>query len=170
MIRHAVNLLDFTINFDTDWVSSDITKLLSCLGTRSLEKLEMKGLLGTGYIDATTMTRLLQRHRNSLRTLDIKQFTLGNSDWKPILEMLSEFSLLGSFHFLYFFALREGRSLVHFPIASHFQEFDGTTIFTCRSRRRKNRDINILVSCQGPKAKAALRQLCESMETISLAR
>ncbi|PLB36142.1 uncharacterized protein BDW47DRAFT_109183 [Aspergillus candidus] len=162
MVRHATGLRELTIQFDSGLASGDMFKRLSSIETPSqLQKISLKGISRSANVDGAILGKLLRRHRDSLRVLSIRSFTLDIPGWKPILGMLSEFPLLENISFN---NLREGRSLIQFPVASEVPEFDGATQFTFCSRRQKDRTVNHIVSCWGPKTKAIIQQLAESME------
>ncbi|PKY06028.1 hypothetical protein P168DRAFT_133719 [Aspergillus campestris IBT 28561] len=168
MVRHATSLQELTIQFDSGSAGGEILRHLSSLETPRLQKLSLQGIPRSAKVDGALLSKLLHKHRDSLRvlsikvfTLEIRLFTLDSPGWKPILGMLSEFPRLesASFH-----ALREGQSLIQFPVASEIPEFDGATQFTFRSRRQKDRTVNHIVHCWGPKTKAIIQRLAESME------
>jgi hypothetical protein len=114
-----------------------------------------------------SLSKLLCHYRDTLRVLNIRYIILDGPGWKSIFRKLSQFPLLESFSFG---SLREGREVVHFPIASESPVTDKATEFTFRPRKLRERTVNIGVSCRGPCAKATIQKLIESMEVHHFGR
>lgn len=167
IVRHATDLRELVIEFDDGYAAHAIIERLSSIETPSqLQELTLKYVTKSKTNEAS-LSKLLRHYRDSLRVLNIRCVFLDGPGWKSIFRKLREFPLLESFSFG---SLREGRDVVHFPIASESPVADKATEFTFRPRKLRERTINTGVSCRGPSAKATIQKLVESMEVHHFGR